>query len=140
MTLKIPDHPIQRRLDGRAVARIWEIRGRAEDLLRDRDPDIARLSQALHDEAAAEAVPHTFVLARALWMVVGIRAALRDETTHIAKALGRAAQPMRTHFSKDTPAPRSRRLRNCPPPPPSRRTPTCRPLPYRLRHLALLGV
>jgi len=105
VTLEIPDHPIQRCLDGRAAARIWEVRGRAEDLLRNRDPDVARLGQAPRDEAAAEAALHAVVLARALWMAVGIRAALRDETTRLAKILGRTAQPMRVHLPKDTPAP-----------------------------------
>jgi len=105
VVLEIPDDPVQRRLDGRAAPRIWEVLGRAEDVLRDRDPDVARLGQAPRDEAAAEAALHAIVLARALWMAVGIRAALRDEATRLAKVLGRTAQPMRAHLPKDTPAP-----------------------------------
>lgn len=105
VVLDIPDDPVQRRLAGRAAARIWEVVARAEDVLRDCDPDAARLGQAPQDDDAAERALHSVVLARALWLAVGMRAALRDEAARIAKALGRSATPMRAHLPKDHLAP-----------------------------------
>lgn len=101
VVLESPEDPVQRRLLGRAASRIWEVKARAEDVLRYRDPDVAYLLSIEQEASQVEQVFYSVILARALWLAVGIRATLRDEIARISKSIGRSIAPMRTYLPKD---------------------------------------
>jgi hypothetical protein len=94
VSLDVPEDPLRRRLDGRAASRLWEVRCHAEDVLRDRDPDVAWLRVLPQDADDVAAALEATVMARALWIATGMRAALREEAARAAKGLGRRVQPL----------------------------------------------
>jgi hypothetical protein len=74
-------------------------------VLRDRDPDVAWLRVLPKDDATAADALEAAVMARAVWIAVGMRVTLRDEAARAAKGLWRNVQPLAARLPAGLAAP-----------------------------------